>query len=113
MLRLKDKRGQNTLEYALLIGVVVAALIGMQVYMKKGIQGKLKEGTDEIGKQFDPTTFNTAWKTTGVGNTSNTETRVAAATGAVGGNITTNVTTSETVTKNEYEDWGTAPAQHY
>ena len=45
-------RGQSTLEYVILIGFVVAALIAMGVYMKRGIQGKLRESTDQVGEQY-------------------------------------------------------------
>jgi uncharacterized protein (UPF0333 family) len=45
-------RGQSTLEYVILIGFVVAALIAMGVYMKRGMQGKLRESTDQIGEQY-------------------------------------------------------------
>lgn len=49
-----DKRAQSTLEYALLIGVIVAGLIAMQMYLKRGYQGKLRESTDQIGDQYSP-----------------------------------------------------------
>jgi Flp pilus assembly pilin Flp len=47
MLRLlRNKKGQNTAEYAIVIGLVVAAAIAMQTYIKRGIQAKVKDGTD-------------------------------------------------------------------
>ena len=46
------KRGQTTLEVVILIGFVVAALIAMGVYMKRGIQGRLRSSTDQIGEQY-------------------------------------------------------------
>jgi uncharacterized protein (UPF0333 family) len=46
------KKGQSTLEYVILIGFVVAALIAMGIYMKRGIQGKLRESTDQVGEQY-------------------------------------------------------------
>jgi hypothetical protein len=51
MLRAKTK-GQTTLEVVILIGFVVAALIAMGVYMKRGIQGRLRESTDQVGEQY-------------------------------------------------------------
>ena len=45
-------KGQSTLEYVILIGFVVAALIAMGVYMKRGVQGKLKESSDQVGDQY-------------------------------------------------------------
>jgi uncharacterized protein (UPF0333 family) len=47
------KKGQSTLEYAIIIAVVVAALLAMQIYMKRGVQGKMKQSTDDIGAQFE------------------------------------------------------------
>lgn len=49
-----NKRAQSTLEYALLIGVIVAGLIAMQMYLKRGYQGRLRESTDQIGEQYSP-----------------------------------------------------------
>ncbi len=49
-----NKKGQGTLEYAIIIAVIVAALIVMQNYVKRGMQGKLRESTDSIGDQFSP-----------------------------------------------------------
>jgi len=46
-------RAQSTLEYAVIIGVVVTAILAINIYMKRGIQGKLRESTDQIGEQFD------------------------------------------------------------
>jgi len=47
-------KAQTTLEYAILIGVIVAGLVAMQVYLKRGYQGKLKESADSMGQQFSP-----------------------------------------------------------
>jgi len=49
-----SKRAQSTIEYAVLIGIVVAGLVAMQIYMKRGFQGKLKESADSMGQQFVP-----------------------------------------------------------
>jgi len=48
------KRGQSTLEYAVVIAVVVGALIASQTYFKRGVQGKFKQASDDIGEQFSP-----------------------------------------------------------
>jgi len=74
MFRYLNKRGQSTLEYGVVIAVVVAALISMQTYVKRGIQGKLRQASDDIGEQFSPD------KTTGVTT------------------VTTNVSSTENVT---------------
>ena len=38
--------GQTTAEYAILIGVVVGAIVGMQVYMRRGVNARLKDASD-------------------------------------------------------------------
>jgi uncharacterized protein (UPF0333 family) len=53
-MHLTKKRGQSTLEYAILILVIIAALISIQAYIKRGVQGRLKSATDDIGDQFSP-----------------------------------------------------------
>ena len=42
----KDKAASSFMEYALILGVASAVLIGMNTYIKRGIQGRLKEMTD-------------------------------------------------------------------
>jgi hypothetical protein len=48
------KKGQSTLEYAVLIVIIIAALLAMNQYIKRGLQGRLKSSTDDIGDQFSP-----------------------------------------------------------
>ena len=49
MLRLmRNKKGQNTAEYAILIGLVVAAVIAMQTYVKRGIQGRMHDASNKF-----------------------------------------------------------------
>ncbi len=56
-------KGQSTLEYAVLIIIIIAALLSIQMYIKRGVQGRLKASTDDIGDQFSPDNTN-AVKTT-------------------------------------------------
>ena len=51
---LNKKRGQSTLEYAILVIIIIGALLSIQVYIKRGIQGRLKGASDDIGDQFSP-----------------------------------------------------------
>jgi Flp pilus assembly pilin Flp len=93
----RSLRGQSTLEYVILIGFVVAALIAMGVYMKRGVQGKLRESTDQIGEQYSAQ--NTTSEYTTVTDMAQSET--VAAGGASTTTITKNQqikTGSETVT---------------
>lgn len=52
-----NHKGQSTLEYALIIAVVVGGLLLMQHYVKRGYAGRLKSASDEMGDQYDPTTY--------------------------------------------------------
>jgi Flp pilus assembly pilin Flp len=51
---LNKRKGQSTLEYAVLIVIIIAALLAMNQYIKRGLQGRLKSSTDDIGDQFSP-----------------------------------------------------------
>ncbi len=79
---MNKRKGQSTLEYAVIIAVVVGALVAMQIYMKRGVEGKLRESTDNIGEQFD------AEKTTVSRTTNRTGTTVQ----TVSGGVTTSAT---------------------
>jgi uncharacterized protein (UPF0333 family) len=76
-------KGQSTLEYVILIGFVVAALIAIGVYMKRGIQGRLKESSDQVGDQYSA--GNTTAKYTTVMDVQQTESMAA------GGQTTTTI----------------------
>jgi len=52
--RRKGKKGQSTLEYAILIIIIIGALLSIQVYIKRGVQGRFKQAADDIGDQFSP-----------------------------------------------------------
>lgn len=49
---ISNKRGQSILEYTILLGVVVAALLVMQSFVKRGFQGGLKSSADKMGETF-------------------------------------------------------------
>jgi len=55
---LRKIKGQSTLEYAVLIIIVIGALLSIQVYIKRGIQGRLRSATDDIGEQYSPGNMN-------------------------------------------------------
>jgi hypothetical protein len=48
----KRNTGQSILEYAILLGVIIAALLIMQFFVKRAFQGNLKESADKMGDQF-------------------------------------------------------------
>lgn len=43
---LLNRRGQSTAEYVICLSVVIGAWVAMQVYVKRGIQGRIKGVTD-------------------------------------------------------------------
>lgn len=59
-----NKKGQSTLEYALITAVIIAGLLLMQHYMKHGYAGRLKSSTDDIGEQYDPSKYSGKFKVT-------------------------------------------------
>ena len=79
----RSSKGQSTAEYAIVIGLVIAAAVAMQVYVKRGLQGKIKDATDwttsagnvSIGNaQYEPYYLSSDLTTTREANeTSNTQ----------------------------------------
>lgn len=52
MLRLlRNRTAQNTMEYALVLGIVVAVFSAMQLYFKRGMQARVKEGIDNVSEK--------------------------------------------------------------
>ena len=47
-------KGITTIEYVMIFILVVSALLAMQVYVKRGLQGKLRSASEELGQQYDP-----------------------------------------------------------
>ncbi|MCX5705561.1 MAG: hypothetical protein NTZ92_05865 [Candidatus Omnitrophica bacterium] len=46
------RKGQSILEYSILLAVVIAVLLIMQAFVKRGYQGSLKASADKMGEQF-------------------------------------------------------------
>lgn len=57
-------RGQSTVEFAVLIIIVLGAFIASQNYFKRAIQGQWKEAVDGLGDQYDPRAANSYIKYT-------------------------------------------------
>ena len=45
MLR-RMRKAQSTAEYAIVIGLVIGAAVAMQIYVKRGLQAKMKDAVD-------------------------------------------------------------------
>jgi len=69
---LNQKRGQSTLEYAVLIVVIIGALLTIQVYIKRGVQGRLKSAADDIGDQYSDGNTNVIKTTNRISNVEDT-----------------------------------------
>jgi len=50
--KMRKLLGQSTLEYAVLIVIIALALLGTQSYIKRGLQGRLRQSADDMGDQF-------------------------------------------------------------
>lgn len=48
------RRAQSVLEYAVVVTCVVFSLIAMQTYMRRGIQGRLRDQADSLGQPYEP-----------------------------------------------------------
>jgi Flp pilus assembly pilin Flp len=74
MRKINIKRAQSTLEYVVLVVVITAALLTIQIYFKRAVQGRIKSTSDDIGEQFSTTgnlyinegAFQATQETTGV-----------------------------------------------
>ena len=55
MILLRKKTAQTVAEYALMVAILAAAVIGMRVYFQKAVQGKVKVIADQINPfQYNP-----------------------------------------------------------
>ena len=68
MLR-RHRRGQTTLEYIVLIIIVLGALLAISNYFKRGLQGRWKAAMDDMGDQYDPRVADTSLRHTLVQST--------------------------------------------
>ena len=52
----KMKKGQTALEYVVLLIIVIGSFVGIQNYLKRGLQGRWRDSVDSLGEQYDPRT---------------------------------------------------------
>jgi cytoskeletal protein RodZ len=105
---LNQRRGQSTLEYAVLIVVIIGALLTIQVYIKRGVQGRLKSAADDIGDQYSDGNTNEV-------KTTNRSSSSEETFGVVGqgisqtnliGNELTNSSSNSVILNTQQEYWG-------
>ncbi|MDO8675287.1 MAG: hypothetical protein Q7K71_04120 [Candidatus Omnitrophota bacterium] len=103
-----QKRGQSTLEYAVLTVIIIGALLSIQFYIKRGVQGRLKSAADDIGDQYSVGNTNVI-KTTNTSSTSRETFGVdgqgVSATGLIGPE-TTNTSERSVIVNTEQEYMG-------
>jgi uncharacterized protein (UPF0333 family) len=112
---LNQKRGQSTLEYAVLMIVIIAALISIQTYIKRGIQGRLKSASDDIGDQYSPGNTNSIISTRTISNQNqrfgmdsegNASQGLSSTSIINGTNEKTETKSMSSIVNNEKENWG-------
>lgn len=52
-MRRLGKIGQSTAEYAVVLALVVGAVVAMQIYVKRGIQGRMRNAVDHVSAAGD------------------------------------------------------------
>lgn len=62
----RKKKGQSFMEYAMLYTCVIAALLSIQIYTKRSVEGRLRSSIDDVGQQGD---FNSVTETSNINRT--------------------------------------------
>lgn len=105
---LNQKKGQSTLEYAILIIIIITALLSIQTYIKRGVQGRLKSSADDIGDQYSVGNTNVIEATKTASNTTQQfgiAAQGVAETKLIGDEVTNTIKKS-TVVNTEFEYYG-------
>lgn len=55
---IKHQKGQTILEYTVIVIIMLGVMISMKDYIKRGVQGRWKTATDQLGDQYDPQNVN-------------------------------------------------------
>ena len=103
---LNQKRGQSTLEYAVLIVIIIGALLTIQIYIKRGVQGRLKSAADDIGDQYSDGNTNSIQTTIRNSNTSETFQAGNSSSTILGKGEITNETDNSVIINAQQEYWG-------
>jgi uncharacterized protein (UPF0333 family) len=63
------KKGQSSIEYAILVIVIIGVFVAMNMYIKRGLQGRWKSAVDNLGDQYDPREADTSLRHVLMSNT--------------------------------------------
>ncbi|GEM_PF-4506799 len=92
---LKQRKGQSTGEYAILFGIVLGAVVMMQVFVRNGIAGGIQSAGDSYRNALGAN-----WTTPNVTRTSDSSSDSSALmTGALTGNINQSSTSNSTMSE--------------
>ena len=103
----RRKKGQSTLEYAILIVVILAALLTIQTYMKRSVQGKIRSASDDIGDQFKVGSQNETKRT--MSHSESTDTFKSGVSKTQLKNEVSNTMINSQIVKPEEDYWGSTP----
>ncbi len=101
----KRRKGQSTLEYAVLIIIIIGALLVMQNYVKRGLSGRIKSATDDIGDQFSAGNTNVTKYVTTTAGTRDTFTAGVTRSELIQNEVTSENSSSAIMNVN-FEFWG-------
>lgn len=65
---MRSYKGQSSIEYIVVIVVVIGVFLTMSPYIKRGISGRWKTAVDDLGDQYDPNAVNSLTVHTTEGN---------------------------------------------
>ena len=51
---MRNHKGQTIVEYIVIIIIIIGVMVTMKDYIKRGIQGRWKAATDDLGEPYDP-----------------------------------------------------------
>lgn len=108
LISLRKSKAQTTAEYAILIALVVGAAMAMQIYVKRGLQGRVKDVVDHtgsggvVGSDTDTLEFSASqYEPYYLTSEANTQQRTADAESAEGGVVTRDTTSTTTATRHQ------------
>lgn len=102
---LRKRKAQSTLEYAVLIIIVIGALLTIQTYIKRGVSGRLRQASDDIGDQYSVGNMNQIRVTAFHSHTNETYNKGIQNTKLISKEWT-NVTYNIHIINMQYEGWG-------
>ena len=102
-----NRKGQTILEYTVISIIILGVAITMKDYIKRGVQGRWKSATDDLGEQYDPQYVNSNITYATQSNAISTVTVVPGTDNSVQGSWTNRVDTSNSLeTKTGYTQVG-------